>query len=238
MKFPNAAKGVKTFYWAVIIIIVVMGLTAIGAALAVLAGEDQESPILVLVAFIGIALLALGIIGLIMELVGTNKAGNDNPTFKKAFYCIIINLVASLVGGFANNKVFADVVGVLTTVLDLLVIYFVLTGIIELAKDINDAEMQEKGLKTRKLYMIVFIVSLVLDTVGLFTDTNESLAVISNVLSVVAAVVSIVAFVMVFLYLKKSVPMLENAKAVEEKKEDKLDALNLDAAEEKKDDFE
>ncbi len=238
MKFPNAAKGVKQIFYAIIISIIVMALSVVGALFVLLAGENEKSPLFALAGFIGIAVLVGAIAYLVLELVGTNRASKDNDKFKTAFYCIIANLIFSIIGGFFNSNLIQDVVSVMTTALDLALAYYIFTGIIELATDIKNDVMVEKGKKFRKLYVIIFIVALILDAVAAFTDTAEGLLAISSVLSMVAGIASIAAFVLFFLYVKEAVPMLENARIVEEKKEDELDALNLDAAEEKKDDFE
>ena len=211
--FPNAAKGIKYVYYSILLMIITLGLSIFTLLFGFFNFEDGN-PLLLLVGFFVIAVAILAIVALVLELVGVFFAGKDNQTFMKAFYCIIANLVISIVSSIIGARVFSAIASVANTILNLAFIYFTILGIIELANQLGNSQMADEGQKTTKYYFILFAVSAIFDIVASIFEGIENLYFVSNIFGILSAIAGIIAFVLFFMYIKKAVTMLESAKKV------------------------
>ena len=211
--FPNAAKGIKYVYYSILLMIITLGLSIFTLLFGFFNFEDGN-PLLLFVGFFVIAVAILAIVALVLELVGVYFAGKDNQTFMKAFYCIIANLVISIVSSIIGARVFSAIASVANTILNLAFIYFTILGIIELANQLGNSQMADEGQNTTKYYFILFAVSAIFDIVASIFEGIENLNFVSNIFSILSTIAGIIAFVLFFVYIKKAVAMLEGAKKV------------------------
>ena len=113
--YSNAAGGIKLLFIAEIVAI-------IGAVLA-------------LVPFVG---AILSIVSLILILVGLNKASADDEGYRNAFIISIINLVVGIVSLFVGNAVFATILNIASTILNLAMVYYVVNTTSNLAHSMGN----------------------------------------------------------------------------------------------------
>ena len=126
---------------------IAVGIVGLGAAAADTLTETAE-------ASFGIAFLAAGIlviVGMILALVsffkqlkGLKLVGNDNGTFKTAFWFVIFSLVLTFVANLLGEKLplFASVAGGFAALVDLGVAYYVVKGCTEL---FAGTELEKQG---------------------------------------------------------------------------------------------
>lgn len=222
MRFPNAAKGVKRIFTAQILqligsicgviglLIVVGGLAAAGitkgsdAGIAALVGGSIGGVMLI------IAYIVLVIIAFIMQLVGIINARHDEDSFKSALICLIIEIIAPVIGGFFMNTN-ATVTSLFTTfgnLMGLFVTIFIISGIIKLADQLNRGDVSTKGSNILKIIIVIAGLSLILSIVSSFMLTNIAIMVTAMILLAVALVLSVVQYIMFLTLLAKAKKML------------------------------
>ena len=217
MKYPNALEGVKKIYKAEILELIAGILALVGAILLLvgIAGTQVESTGAAVGGILGgglvmLAVAVLGIIAFIMGILGVKKAIPDEENFKTALYAMILGIVASVVIGFAKEgSALSNAGSTLSSICSFLAQYYIITAIIVLAQKLADKAMEDRGLKTRKALMIVWIAKIVLEVIQIFLNKNTAVDVTAGVLALIAAVIAIVAYVMYLKLLSKARVMLE-----------------------------
>ena len=217
MRFPNALDGVRRIYKAEIIALLsgilaavsaLLLLIGVGSAMASAAGGAVAGLVGGGVLMIAVAVLA--IIAFIMNIVGLNKAKPDEDNFKFALYAVIVGIIASLLLGFAKSGSFLSGLGdTLNQICSFLCTWYVCSAIINLAKSLQNAEMEQKGLSARKLLMTTWCFTIVLNVLGTVLKSSVALSVISGLILLVAAVVRIIAYILYLKLLSESRAMLE-----------------------------
>lgn len=216
MTFPNAAKGVKRIFTAEIlaliaaictVIAIILGIIMYGAASANADGGAVLS-------FGGAALFATGagvlmIIAFIMQIVGISNAAKDEVSFKTAMICLIVGIVASLIGSiFSGSSVIYSITDLVSKLMSLFVTIFIISGIIKLADKLNDGAVSAKGSNLLKLITVIYALSLVANLIVLILG-GYAASVVAGVIALVAVILSIVKYVLFLSYLNQAKKMLE-----------------------------
>ena len=106
MKYPNAYAGIKKIFVSQILEIIsviffLIGMIAVIAGAVSLTGETEVAAAGLVTAGVGVILAIAGsiiaIIALILNLIGLNKAKNDEKNFQYAFWFVIIGLAATII---------------------------------------------------------------------------------------------------------------------------------------------
>ncbi len=206
MQYPNALSGVKKIYKAEIFALIgtiIMVLASLFSLISLNAGSAGGfmAGVLGAGAFVIIAAV-LYIIGFILNIVGLNAAKSDEDNFKNALIVVIVGLIASVVLGFAKEGSYLKDCGqTVGNICSFLTTYFVCSAIINLAQSLGNTEMFNRGVSARKLLMIVWMISIILQIVPIITKAIGSVAVgvAGILLSLAAFVFQIVVY---FIYLK------------------------------------
>lgn len=226
MRFPNAAKGVKKIFTAQILqligaiceiigfIILVGGLMAAdatkgsNAGVAALLGGSMGSMLLLA------AYSILSLIAFIMQIVGIVNAKKDEESFKSALICLIIGIVATIIGGLfmrLSRVVFALFMSV-GSLMGAFVIIFIISGCIKLADQLNRGDVSTKGSNILKMIVVIAGLSVILSIVSSFMMANVAIMVTAMILAVVSVVLSIVQYIMFLTFLSQSKKMLNEEK--------------------------
>ena len=226
MRFPNAAKGVKNIFTAQILqligaiceiigfIILVGGLMAAdatkgsNAGVAALLGGSMGSMLLLA------AYSILSLIAFIMQIVGIVNAKKDEESFKSALICLIIGIVATIIGGLfmrLSRVVFALFMSV-GSLMGAFVIIFIISGCIKLADQLNIGDVSTKGSNILKMIVVIAGLSVILSIVSSFMMANVAIMVTAMILAVVSVVLSIVQYIMFLTFLSQSKKMLNEEK--------------------------
>ena len=226
MRFPNAAKGVKNIFTAQILmligaiceiigfIILVGGLMAAdatkgsNAGVAALLGGSMGSMLLLA------AYSILSLIAFIMQIVGIVNAKKDEESFKSALICLIIGIVATIIGGLfmrLSRVVFALFMSV-GSLMGAFVIIFIISGCIKLADQLNRGDVSTKGSNILKMIVVIAGLSVILSIISSFMMANVAIMVTAMILAVVSVVLSIVQYIMFLTFLSQSKKMLNEEK--------------------------
>lgn len=166
--YPKAAGGLKLLFIAEILAIV-------GAVLS-------------LVPILGPILL---IVAQVLVLVGLYQASTDDEGYKTAFIITIVNLVVSVVSIFADG-VFASVLGIVDTVLNLAVAYFVINTTVNLAHSMGKDELSAKGQKVWKLYLVCAVASIVIALLSFIPVLAAALGILLVIFNLIAYILYLI----------------------------------------------
>lgn len=228
MKYPNAAKGVKKIFTAKIlelISIICMAAALICALLLFVSAANNSNAgagasAIAAMIFLGGALILLTI-GAIMMLVGLIQAGRDEASFKSALICILGEIIALAIATIISANSAAGMSGpvldlaaaggsislshLITSISNLLITVFIITGIIRLADQLNDGSVSAKGSNVLKIIVVVNVLVIIADIIALIFGANPATAATCGILLIVALVLQIIQF---FMYLS----LLSNGK--------------------------
>lgn len=214
MRFPNAAAGVKKIFTAEILALIAAIATLISTILLVVtlgaAASGSKGGTIVAGGFTAILFVAAGIVGIvafIMSIVGISNASKDEPTFKTALICVIVGIIGSLVASiFSGNAVVSAIGSLVTNVANLFVTIFVITGIIRLADQLNNAEVGNKGNNILKMIIAISVLAIIANLIVLIMGGRIS--VVAGIIAIVAAVLEIVQYIMYLSFLSNAKAML------------------------------
>lgn len=188
-KYPNAARGVQKIFNGEIVSLI--GAVA-GAILAVFTGFTLGATLMGNVVLAGvfglisiilsIGVAVLSIIAFVLLLTGLKSAGQDNVTFNKAIIWILVDLGATILAALLSSllpPVLITIINAFNALLDVIVIYFVVTGCVELLPG------TEFEAKSRNLIMMCGIAVLV---AALAKFLAGPLGMIASILDLVATV--------------------------------------------------
>ena len=221
MKYPNAAKGVKRIFTAEILglistILLIIGFVLLIPALVAKNGaEGMEGAAIGATVAMGVFVLIAGvlsIIAFIMNIIGISNASKDEENFKSALLFLILGLVAKAasitIGRFVNDAAVAT--GMLdsaSSLLNIFVTIFVISGIVKLADRLNRGDISAKGTNVLKILIAVNVLSLIASFVASVMGGPVASGV-SLVLAIVSAVLSLVQYIMYLSLLGKAKKML------------------------------
>lgn len=213
MKFPNAYDGISKIFLAELLAIVAAICTVIGAIL-VLSGVGAESVgsealgggLAIGGGIFVLATAVLMVISFILNILGVSHASKDEEGFKSALIAIIVGIVAVVVSAiFSKNVTLATICSIVSKICEILVFWFCISGIINLAEKLRDNNVRNKAESLIKLIVGMYAIGIVLAIINAFVTFAPF---IENVINVAAAVCSIIAYFMYLSLLSSAKKML------------------------------
>lgn len=213
MRYPNAFKGVSQIYKAELIAILAVICTGIGAILAIfgvgvadVGSEAVGKGFAITGGLFVIATAVLMIVSYILNIIGVGNAAKDESGFRSAMIAIIIGIVASIVAGiFSNKEVVCLLAQLVSKICDIMVFWFCIGGIRNLADKMNDRNIANKADSFTKLIIGIYVVGIVLAIIGSFVKAGGFL---DGFIDVAGAVCSIIAYLSYLSLLKGARDML------------------------------
>ena len=213
MRYPNAYKGVSQIYKAELIAILAVICTGIGAILAIfgvgvadVGSEAVGKGFAITGGLFVIATAVLMIVSYILNIIGVGNAAKDESGFRSAMIAIIIGIVASIVAGiFANKEVVCLIAQLVSRICDVMVFWFCIGGIRNLAEKMNDRNIANKADSFIKLIIGIYVVGIVLAIIGSFVKVGGFL---DGFIDVAGAACSIVAYLSYLSLLRGAKDML------------------------------
>ena len=213
MRYPNAFKGVSQIYKAELIAILAVICTGIGAILAIfgvgvadVGSEAVGKGFAITGGLFVIATAVLMIVSYILNIIGVGNAAKDESGFRSAMIAIIIGIVASIVAGiFSNKEVVCLLAQLVSKICDIMVFWFCIGGIRNLADKINDRNIANKADSFTKLIIGIYVAGIVLAIIGSFVKAGGFL---DGFIDVAGAVCSIIAYLSYLSLLKGARDML------------------------------
>lgn len=217
MKFDNAKTGIKRIYTAEVLSIIAAIVAIVAAVLLVILGSfTKDGKVNVTDVISTISLVVAGIIGVvayIMNIVGISTASKDSEDFKNALYMAIGAILTSVVSSLLqkSSPSFAGALQVSENIFEMLTAYYVINGCTNLAKQIGNAAVEAEGKKTMKLFITVWIVSIVVETLGKIVERaskTQVLTIIAGILSIAALVLGLICYIIFLKLLRKTIDIL------------------------------
>ena len=213
MRYPNAFKGVSQIYKAELIAILAVICTGIGAILAIfgvgvadVGSEAVGKGFAITGGLFVIATAVLMIVSYILNIIGVGNAAKDESGFRSAMIAIIIGIVASIVAGiFSNKEVVCLLAQLVSKICDIMVFWFCIGGIGNLADKLNDQVISDKADSFIKLIIGIYVAGIVLAIIGSFVKAGGFL---DGFIDVAGAVCSIIAYLSYLSLLKGARDML------------------------------
>ena len=213
MRYPNAYKGGSQIYKAELIAILAVICTGIGAILAIfgvgvadVGSEAVGAGFAITGGLFVIATAVLMLVSYILNIIGVGNAAKDESGFRSAMIAIIIGIVASIVAGiFANKEVVCLIAQLVSRICDVMVFWFCIGGIRNLAVKMNDRNIANKADSFTKLIIGIYIAGIVLAIIGSFVKVGGFL---DGFIDVAASVCSIVAYLSYLALLRDAKDML------------------------------
>ena len=216
--FPNAAKGVKRIFTAEILSLIA-GVLAVPAFILAVIGAaaaevDSAGGAIAGLGGASVLLLISGIlfiIAAVLELVGIINASKDEAAFKIALYAIIASIVISLVRSiFSSAATLVSICDILLKVAQIVVTVFIIQGVINLAKKVNNEAVAKKGNSLLYIITCIYILSAIASiVVAIFGGYAASF--IAGVIAIVGAVLEVVQYVVFLVLLAQAKKMLAQA---------------------------
>lgn len=212
MKFPNAYVGVKKLFTAEILSLIgVVALLIAAFASIVTAGAAEAEAVGVGLASLGVAAVfvlaggVLAIIAFILEIVGLNAGGKDEPQFKTALSFAVAGVVVQALASFVPAEIVQKFADTFVPVAQVLLIYYVVVAIRSLAEKLDDSELARKAKSVIIIVYVTFGVQILAKVFSKFVLTGK----VAIIIEIVGLVLEIVQFIVYLSYLSKAKKMLE-----------------------------
>ena len=199
MRYPNAYTGVSQIYRAELIAIIAFCCIGIGAILTIfgvgvadVGNQAAGAGFAITGGVFALAYVVLRIVSYVMNIVGVFNAAHDEGGFNDAKIAIIAGIVAAIVPAiFAENAALNLICLLVSRVCDILVFWFCIGGIGNLADKLNDQVISDKADSFIKRIVGIYIVGIVLSIIGTFVTAGGFL---DGLIVVASAACSIIAF--------------------------------------------
>lgn len=211
MKFPNAYNGVKKLFTAEILALI--GIVAL--IIAVFAGlvtteaaKMEETAVgavsLSVTAIFGLAGGVLAIIAFILEIIGLNAGGKDEPLFKTALSFAVAGVVVQALASFVSSEIVQEFANTFVPVANVMVIYYAVSAISALASKLLDKGMARNAKTVITIAYVTFGVQVLAKVLSQFVITGKA----AEVIDLVGLALAIVQAVAYLSYLSKAKKML------------------------------
>lgn len=222
MKFPHAAKGVSKIFSAEIlslIAVIICGIATVVLSIVLSSGEADNTshePFFIALGIVMIIAAILLLVGGIINIIGYFQAAMDEDGFKKAIYCTILGIIFSVIASVLVGKTgflgwLCTTLNVLSEVMQLLVIFFSIGGLMNLSAKCHRQDMVADGSFLLKLVgwiCILYAVILILTRVFRENAFNKTLVIIFTTIAMILAVIQ---YILYLSYLSRAKIMLSES---------------------------
>jgi hypothetical protein len=159
--------------------------------------------------FAAIGVVAVGaIIALILNLIGLNKAKNDEKNFQYAFWFVIIGLAATIITTFVQTATpwLAGWLEFVGTVMTVCAIEYSIVGIINLAGAVGNESVEKLGRFTRILVTILWVIVVIM---RVWRNELAANSTVSNIVAIVYLILELLVYILYIVLLSKAKKMLQ-----------------------------
>ena len=213
MRFPNAYKGVSRIYLAEILSLVaaIFGIVSAivvlsGAGVAAVGNRGVGAGLAIGGGFFLVVTAILMLASFIINIIGVGNASKDDPAFRTAMIFIVVGLLCSIIGSFfAGNPVIYSITTIVSRISEILVFWFCINGISNLAAALGNNTVYEKADSLAKLILGVYVVVIILTIITSFVALP---ALLVGIITIITSVCMIVAYFMYLSLLSRAKRML------------------------------
>jgi len=219
MKFPNAYQGVKKIFTAEILSLIGAACMIIFAVFGVvaLAGMAAASGDTVLTGGVGLAVFGLAggilsLIGMLFLMIGTKRAAQDEPIFNQAYTYILCSLILTLASLIISSiwpyGTWDNMSTTVANILAMIATIFIISGVQNLAKQLNRPDMVAAGNTYMILLIVVYAVQIIVRIIPVFFGANAAASRVVGILSLAAEIASLIVYILYLVFLGKAKKML------------------------------
>jgi len=219
MKFPNAYQGVKKIFTAEILSLIGAACMIIFAVFGVvaLAGMAAASGDTVLTGGVGLAVFGLAggilsLIGMLFLMIGTKRAAQDEPIFNQAYMYILCSLILTLASLIISSiwpyGTWDNMSTTVANILAMIATIFIISGVQNLAKQLNRPDMVAAGNTYMILLIVVYAVQIIVRIIPVFFGANAAASRVVGILSLAAEIASLIVYILYLVFLGKAKKML------------------------------
>lgn len=139
----------------------------------------------------------LAIAGMVVELAGLYRAGNDDQGYRTALMFVAVNLVVNLVAGFVGEGILNSVLSLAGEVLGLMAVVQVCTTTGLLLHSVGNEALSRRGSTVMKLYVVCTVVAVVCGVLSIIPIVN----ILAGLVAAVAAIAQAVGYVLYLMFL-------------------------------------
>lgn len=172
MKFPHAYNGVKNIYTAVFLqLLSAIAFACMSMIVSVGQVRDAAESVAAVAGVLMIAGVVAGFVSFILNVKGTIDASQDEPVFRKALIWLCVGIIGSVAASVfqSSNTLLSSLAAVIGNIGDLLAVYYILTGIISLAKHMLDQAVGDLAKKAINRFITAQIISIAAAIGAIFT---------------------------------------------------------------------
>ncbi|MBR1583361.1 MAG: hypothetical protein IJ663_06420 [Spirochaetales bacterium] len=214
MKYEMAQKGIGKIYKAEILSIIAVIFSIVSLVLMTVLGkaiqsDGKQANISDVIS--GIVLIVSAVIAFVsffLNLFGILNASKDESSFRDAMIALCVGIASSFLQSlFKNNELLTDLFQTVYRITEMLVSYFVVTGCINLAKQIGNSKVEEAAKSSRNLILVVWMVSIATNIIGEFILKKAGETVVA-IVGIIALLLSIISYFVYLRALKKTLEIL------------------------------
>ena len=155
-----------------VVVVVIMLMSAMTNPLTMYVGGGLEFTLVMTL----LSTLAMTV-GMIIYLVGLYGLRNVQPEYRTAFQCWLVSLVLGLISGLmGEGSLIASILDLATTVLNLAVLWLVLTATNRLMEEISREDVVQRGRTVWILNLVSTVCSVVVALIPIEVATGAALA--------------------------------------------------------------
>lgn len=177
MRYPNAAQGLRLMFFGQILMI--------------------AGALLFWVPLVGFLMV---LAAPVLEIIGIYKAGMDDENYRGVLVFVVLGLAANLISGLVGDGFLGFLLGAVSEILSLLMVYGVCNTTSNLLHSIGQEELSQRGTSVIKIYAACTVISIVCQVLGVIPIINIAAALVNGI----SGLVMVVGYVMYLLFLNGS----------------------------------
>lgn len=217
MVFSNAKKGIKKIIlgqlFAIITTVLSSGIALLlGITARIFGGIDSVVATHLMLAsfFIGLVSVVTITLTAVISFIGYIQASKDEADFRNAMFCALAVGALSVTGFFFKipNGSISTIFNSASTIVEMFVMIFAISGVINLMTACERADMAEEGDRVLKILVITYIISAINSLIIRIFELSEHAKNVSIIIGVVDLVLSIIQYVIYIRFLRGSLAAL------------------------------
>lgn len=219
MRFPNAYKAVKKLFLAEIISIAVALLSLVAAVLSAVAVASPNNGLVISAGTLALVSVIALVVVFVLQLVAMIQGGKDEDNFHTALWVTLIAIAVTVASAILQSievtkgmTLLISVFDAFSSVATIVVMVLVLYAISNLANQLHNQELAEKGRRLAFYIVILFAVSTILGFVpGIFVNKEvpQFVTVMMTVFGIVAAVIELLIYINILIYYRRAIKTLK-----------------------------
>lgn len=221
MMYSNALNGLKKIYIAQFLSITSAVCSGLATLIANIVSDEYKDILEYLFSPVGVLSVSLAILSTIAMLlmavlgfIGYIQASRDEPEFRKSMICVIIVAVFYTISMFFKvpNGMLYTIFFMTGTIVEMFVMAFSVSGIINIAANCEDEEVQKRGDRVMTFILVSYLASSINAIVYRIFELSPQVQTVAVIIGALDLLLSISQFIVYMSYLRRAIVMLKPEK--------------------------